>query len=403
MDKDRIKENIIIGASLILIATVIFTVAYMSYNLFIENKILKNISAENSDYLVKINEAINLIDKKYIDSEHLNKDDLVIGAIEGITSAVGDPYTRFVTNEEFNEMLAPSNEEYNGIGVHVIYDREKSGILVVGVMPNSEAESQGMEAGDIILKVNDIMLSEDSYNDAIDNIKGEENTTVKLTILKENGTVIQDEYTRRKTVITDLEYKIIDENIGYIKINSFGMDVSKLFKEAIKSLKDKKVTGIVIDVRDNPGGNLSEVVEIGKSILPKGEIVRVKYTDKEDKVYLSDGSSKLDIPLTVLINENSASASEIFTGSIKDLKAGTVIGMTTFGKGIVQSVELLNSGIGALSVTTSKYYTASGNEIHKKGIKPDIEIDLNKEDKEKIYVDFEDDIQLQKAIEVLKK
>ena len=403
MDKNRIKENIIIGSALILIAAVIFTVAYTSYNVFVENKILNNISTENSEELIKINEVLNVIDTKYIDSDHINKDDLVIGAIEGITAAVGDPYTRFVTNKEFSEMLVPNNEEYYGIGVHVIYDKKEKGILVVGVMPGSEAESQGMEAGDVILKVADIALNEEVYNEAIDAIKGEENTKVKLVIRKKDGTVIEDEYTRKKTFVTDLEYKVIDNNIGYVKINNFGIDVSKVFKEAIKDLESKNVSGITIDVRDNPGGNLTEVVEICKSILPKGEIVRVKYTDKEDKVYLSDGSSKLNVPLVVLVNENSASASEIFAGAVKDLKAGTIVGMTTFGKGIVQSVETLDSGIGAISVTTSKYYTASGNEIHKKGIVPDIELDLSKEAKEKIYIDFEEDIQLQKAIQILNK
>ena len=401
MDKNRLKENIIIGSSILLIGIVIFFACLTIYNLYIENKVLNSISNENSEYLSQINEAMNLLEDKYIDIKNVDKNELVIGAIEGLVASVDDPYTRFVSNEEFLDMITPSNEEYFGIGVHVVYDREKNGILIVGVMPGSEAESKGMKLGDIILQVNDIKLSADTYTKAIDAIKGEENTKVKLTILKENGKIIEEQYTRRKTVVTDIEFKTIENNIGYIKINSFGAGVSKEFEKALNKLKNK--AGLIIDLRNNPGGTLTEVVDIAESILPKGEIVRIKYTDKQDKVYYSDGSSKLNIPLIVLVNEDSASASEILAGAVKDLKGGTVVGTTTFGKGIVQSVEKLDSGIGAISITNSKYYTASGNEIHGKGIIPNIEIHLDEKVKDNIYLTFDEDIQLQKAIEIIKK
>lgn len=355
-------------------------------------------TGKNSEYMNRIQEAMVRIYSNYVDG--VDMETLVEGAISGMAKSTSDPYTRYVSQEEYSKMLVSGTEKYGGLGIHITYDEVSNGIMVLSVMPGSPALEEGMLAGDIIKKVGDTVVSADTYYDCVDKIKGEENSKVALTI--QRGTDVFDkEYTRKVIAVNNVESRVLDNNIGYIRILAFENNIADQFKTQYDKLRSQNISGLIIDLRNNPGGLLNEVVSIGRDILPKGDIVRLVYKNKSDKVYTSDGNNEINIPLVVLVNGNSASASEILAGAIKDSGKGTLVGTKTYGKGIVQTIERLSTE-GALSVTTSKYYTASGIEIHKNGIMPNIEVDLEEEYKNRFYVPESKDLQLQKAVEVIK-
>lgn len=345
----------------------------------------------------KIEEILSIIQNKYIDEVDVNE--LVDGAISGIVSAVDDNYTRYITQEEYEEMLVSGNEEYVGIGVHIAQNTKTGKMVIISVMPNSPAKDAGIISGDIVIKVDDIEVTKENYSESVDRLKGKEGTTATLTIERNNETITKN-VQRRKITSSNVESSVIDGKYGYIRILEFENNIYNQFKEEYNKLvNDNKVKGLIIDLRNNPGGIVSETVKIADLLCSEGKIVETIYRDGAKKVYMSDKDSA-SVPIVVIVNENSASAAEILAGAIKDLKQGTVIGKQTFGKGVVQSIVPLDSG-GAISVTTAKYYTASGTEIHGNGITPDIEVDISDRNAG-LTVDFKQDEQIKKAMELLK-
>ncbi len=344
----------------------------------------------------KIEEVLSIIQNKYMEDIDINK--LVDGAIEGIFDAVEDDYTRYISAEEYAEMLKEGNEEYVGIGVHIARNVKTGKMIIISVMPNSPAKEAGIISGDIVISIDGVEVTSDNYSESVNNLKGKEGTTAKL-VIQRGEEKIEKSVERRKITSNNVESSVIDNKYGYIRILEFENNIYNQFKDEYDSLiKDKKVEGLVIDVRNNPGGIVSETVKIADLLCGEGKIVETVYRDGSKKVYMSD-EEKASVPIVILVNENSASAAEILAGAIKDLKQGTIVGKKTFGKGIVQSIIPLNDG-GAVSVTTAKYYTASGVEIHGNGITPDIEVDISDENRG-LTVDFKKDEQLKKAIEVL--
>lgn len=395
INKNKIISISIIGSILIIVLGIVIVCGIIIIKPILSNS--KEVN--NNEYLNRIESVMKKIKDEYVDDIDFEK--LTEGAIKGMAQATGDPYTRYMTTKEYTELIESGDEKYNGLGIHITYDNINKGIIVLSLMPNSPAIEEGIEVGDLILKVNDLVVDTDNYYECVDGIKGAENTKVKLTI-KRNNNVFEGEYTRKKITANNIESKKMDNNIGYIKILSFENNIASQFKTEYDKLLSQNISGLIIDLRNNPGGLLTETVKIANNLLPKGEVVKLVYRDKKEKVYSSDGNSEIKIPLVVLVNERSASASEILAGSIKDSKKGTIIGMKTFGKGIVQTVEKLDIE-GALSLTTSKYYTASGVEIHKNGIEPNISVKLSDEYVNKLYIPVDKDTQLIKAIEVLKQ
>ncbi len=355
-------------------------------------------NTENAD-LKRIEEVINRISSKYIDE--IDKEKLIEGAIKGIASATDDVYTRYLSEEEYQEVITSGTEVYNGIGVHIVFDDSSNAIMVLGIMPDSPALKANLNIGDLITKVDDVEVSKDTYQECIDKLKGEEGSIVNIVLKKTDGSIEEKSITRAKINTNNVSSEVINNNIGYIKIWGFENDICNQFKEQYDKLRAKKVKGIILDLRNNPGGIVEETIEIAKLLLPKCDIVRLVYRDGNEKVYKCDGKNEIDIPLAVLVNSNSASAAEILSGAIKDSGKGVLIGNKTFGKGIVQSVEKLENGKGALSITTAKYYTASGVEIHKNGIEPNIEVNLSDDLKNVIAIPKDKDSQLQKAIEYI--
>ena len=405
-NSNKINKIKIITISLIISITIVITVVILACIYLIskniiasDNKIQSTKLSNKNEYVNAITEAVDMIKDKYIDIYDIDDDEMLDNVLSSIASSVGDPYTRYITDEEYNEMLTSGTEEYSGIGIHLTYDKEKDAIIILGIMPNSPALEADLKVGDYIVQVEENIVTYKNYYKCVDIMKGEENTDVKLVISRD-GNLIDKKITRRKIKVNNVESEILDGNIGYIKILQFENDIYNQFKAEYDELISKNVKGLVIDVRNNPGGLVSETIKILDLLLPKGEVLRLEYRDGRSKVYKCSTNDQIQIPLTVLVNGSSASASEILASAIKDSKKGVIIGTKTYGKGIVQEIEKLSTR-GALSITVAKYYTSSGIEINKNGIEPDITVDLSDELKKQSVVSKEDDLQLKKAIEYI--
>ena len=347
----------------------------------------------------RIQEVMSLIEEKSMEDVDVNN--LVDGAIAGIIEATGDPYARYLTDEEYNEETTEDGREYSGIGIHISMSAKTGEMTIISVMAGSSAKDAGIISGDIIIKVEGDVVTANNYNEMVDKIKGEEGTLVNITV-KRNGEEIDKSVIRKKILVSYIESSVIDGNIGYIRILEFEKGVYNKFKVEYDDLiNNKNIKGLIIDVRNNPGGIVSETVQMADLICDEGKILEIDYRDGTKKVYTSDSKNKITVPLVILVNENSASASEILAGAVKDLKQGVLVGKTTFGKGIIQSVIKLESA-GAISITTAKYYTASGLVIHGNGIEPNVVIDMPKDRSEELVLDRNQDIQLQEGIRIIK-
>ncbi len=343
----------------------------------------------------KMKEIQSLIDNYYYLNE-VTTEDLETGIYNGMLDATGDKYADYFTYEELVDMLQSTEGVYYGIGATVQLDTTGY-VRIAGTIAGSPAEAQGLRENDIIYMVDGEDLYGYSLEEAVALIRGEEGTSVDLTIIRE-GEEMEFTIVRAKVENPTVTYEMKEDNIGYIRISEFDDVTVNQFKEALASVKEQGAQGLIIDLRSNPGGLLSAVVSIAQEILPKGLIVYTENKAGERDEYSCDGSKELDIPLVVLVNGNSASASEILSGAIKDYGIGTLVGTKTYGKGIVQQVMSLSDNT-AVKLTVSAYYTPKGNNIHGTGIEPDVEIELDAD----AYYDEGIDNQLDKAIEVLKE
>lgn len=358
------------------------------------------IANENGIPLAKINKIENLIDQYYLFDIDKNKQQE--GAVEGYVKSLGDPYSEFLTKEEMDSLNQQTEGEYAGVGI-VVTPSETGAITVVSAIKGSPAFEKGIKKDDIILKINGKDYNASQMNDAVKVMKGKPNTDVKLTIARmENKTskIFDVNITRRMISLTTVNSQKIGD-IGYINITQFDRKTDKEFIEQYENLKKQNVKSIVLDLRNNPGGLLDSTVKIADYLLPQGVIVKTVDKNKKEDVQKSD-SSEQNLPMVVLVNGSSASASEILTGALKDYKKATIVGEKTFGKGIVQTIIPMDKGEG-LKLTISEYFSPNGNKIHKQGVKPDVEIKLDEKAKG-IGVEFmKEDNQLQKALEILNK
>ena len=349
------------------------------------------ISNEVSDYYKELDERFSKVNSIYdtvMEEYYIEPDttDLEDGMCKGLMSGLGDPYSAYMTEEEYNTWLESVTGEFEGIGISFTTD-EKGNYVVVSVFSDTPAEKAGLKEGDILLgadgKVYDTM---DALSAAI---KGKRGTKVTVTY-ERDGKVHDVDIIRDKIEETSVESKMLDDNIGYIAVSSFAEDTAEDFKVELESFESKNVKGLVIDLRNNGGGLVNVCSEIADMLLGECTIVSMEDRNGEESVLTSD-EEKTDITYVILVNENSASASEILAGAVKDNTENPLVGVTTFGKGIVQTSGQLDDG-SALELTTMQYFSPDGNEIHKKGVEPDY-IVKNTETEDK---------QLNKAIELLK-
>lgn len=389
-----VKKIIIVIISCLFCIIVAIAIALVLFSQF--KKINKN-SDDYSAYMTRIEDALKMVKSKYI--EDVDMDKLVDGAVTGIAESTGDPYTRYMDEDEYKELLNGGNDTYGGLGIHISYDSETGGIIILGIMPDAPALEADLKIGDIILSVDGTMVNSKTYYDCVDKLKGDPDTSVSL-IIKRDGEALEKTVKRKTITPNNVESEVMDGNIGYIRIWSFDNNVYNQFKAEYDKLKTKNVSGLIIDVRNNPGGLVSDTVSILKEMLPKCDIVKLVYKDQSERVYKCDGNNQIKIPVAVLVNSMSASASEILASAIKDSGVGVLVGTKTYGKGIVQEIQQLD-GKGALSITVAKYYTASGVEIHKNGIEPNIAVDVSQEYSKSYTIPRNKDSQLIKAIEYI--
>ncbi|MHC6181135.1 S41 family peptidase [Clostridium sp. JNZ X4-2] len=335
---------------------------------------------------------------KYYDGP-INDNTLVEGAIKGMTSSLNDPYTVFMNKKEYDDFNVQTEGNYSGIGVQVI--TKDNNIVIAGVFDNSPSKKAGIIVNDIIQKVNGTAVSGKDVDRAVSLMKGEENTEVTLTLYRKNKGSFDVKVNRQKIDISTVTGEMLQGNIGYIQVSMFDENTAKSFKNQLDKLKDQGMKSLIVDLRDNPGGLLDQCVDMVSNFVPKDKVI-VSTVDKYNnkKEYKSKGGNFNNLPLTILTNGNTASASEIFSGAVRDYKLGTLVGEKTYGKGVVQTV--LDTGDGtALKVTISKYYTPNGENIHKKGIKPDVKVVYPETLKSSPY-DRNKDPQFNKALDIAK-
>lgn len=390
-------------AGTILVVTVGLGVNKLIPNTIFDNNNVKKTedgtSKDVDEVLEKLQGIDNLINRYYI--EDVDENDLIEGMYKGYVAGIGDPYSTYYTVDEYKALMDSSSGIYYGIGATVSQDVTTGIIRIIKPFVSSPAYEAGLLPEDILYKVDGEEVTGIDLTEVVSKIKGPEGTTTTLTIIREGvDEELEIEVTRRKIEVPTIEHTMLDSNIGYIAISEFDKVTVDQFLSAVEELEEKGQRGLIIDVRNNPGGLLDSVTKMLDRLLPEGLIVYTedKYGNREE--IKSNASDYFDKPLVVLTNGNSASASEIFAGAIQDYGIGKVVGTNTFGKGIVQSIFPLPDDT-AVKVTVSKYFTPNGRDIHEVGIAPDVEVELDEELRKQVVIEKEKDNQLQKGIEVL--
>jgi len=351
----------------------------------------------------KLAEIRNVIDKNF--SGEIDEEKLKDGMYAGYVNGLNDKYSYYMDKDYFAEFLTDSEGSYVGIGVTTTIDPKDGRIKIESIFEGSSVVQSGIVVGDKIISVEDMAVNYNNYTEAVKLLRGVPNTKVKITIFRESTSeTFEAEVTRKNIDVPTINSELLEDNIGYIRIGEFDRVTYDQYTNALDNLKKRGAKRLIIDLRNNPGGLLDTVVKITDTLVPKGIITYVE--DKYgEKTYEYSDDNCINMPLVILVNGNSASASEVLSGAVKDFGVGKLVGETTFGKGIVQNIFKLSDGSG-IKVTIAKYYTPNGICIHGKGIKPDYEIKDEKTlsaDFKSVNIPHSEDIQLQKGIEVVKE
>ncbi len=398
LKKEKNEKNSKVKCAIKIICVVILT-ALITY--FATIKITLKSYLNSSNTTIYLATKLNLIKQK-LQSEYIydiDESKMIEDAVKGYVQGVDDKYTQYLSKEDMQDLLEDTSGSYVGIGVYMADNTADNTIMIIGVIEGSVAEQAGLQTGDIIKKVNGVEYKGDQLDSVSNVIKGEEGTNVTITILRENE---EKEFniTRSSVKIKTVSFKMID-NKAYIKISSFNDGTAKEFKEAYEELKNNNPKGLIIDLRNNGGGLVTESLEIAETMVEKGNTLLITTNkDEKEKIEKSKENPTITIPVIILINQNTASASEILAGSLKDNCNYKIIGTKSYGKGVIQTIYSFSDGSG-LKVTTEEYFTPNHNTINKIGIMPDIEVNLDEEWQNISNIPYENDNQLQEAIKCL--
>lgn len=405
-DKDKYPENRFPGAGRFSagVLTGVLAAVLIMCSVWGVRQVISNIrggdyTSENvseSDVDDKLDLISSLIEDYYLYEDDIDKEDLIDGIYSGYAGALGDPYTEYYDEEETEALYESTSGEFSGIGATMSQSLDSGEITISNVYEDSPADKAGMKSGDIIYKVDGRSVSGQDLETVVSWIKGERGTDVVIHVLR-NGEELELTATRDIIEVQTVSHEMKDGQIGYILISEFDSVTYDQFVAALDDLESQGMQGLVIDLRGNPGGNLTTVTDMLKLLLPEGTIVSTKDKYGNTEEITCDGKHEFTKPLAVLVNQYSASAAEIFSGAIQDYGTGTIVGMTTYGKGVVQQLMDLGNGT-CLKVTIAEYYTPSGRSINGTGVTPDVEVEYEYDENNP-----EADNQLDKALEVVRE
>ena len=389
MKNKEFKKGIAIGVASTLVVTGTVFASYQKM-LFPKGNALSDVKT-----VQKLNYLEELIDEEYLDEK--DESSLREGLYAGLLAGLKDPYSTYYTAEQYKELNTSNEGSYVGIGA-VLQKDDAGGAKIIQLYEGGPGEQAGLKKGDVIKAVDGADVTDKETSDIASMVRDSEKDSVMLTIQRENEEKTRDVKVEIRDVeIQTVSHEMLSEDTGYIRISEFSEVTSDQYKKAFADLKDQGMKKLVVDLRDNPGGLLTAVCGVLRQILPEGLIVYTEDKNGKREEETCDGKNKLDMPLAVLVNGNSASASEIFAGAVKDYGIGTIVGTTTYGKGVVQTIHSLTDG-SAVKITIAKYFTPKGNDINKKGITPDVEAELSGDITDWTELTHKEDTQLQTAL-----
>lgn len=365
----------------------------------IDNIFFLNSSESDSKTITALNSIRAIIDQYYLGEKDEQK--LMEGAIKGYVAGLEDPYSEYITTEEMEEYTTQLIGNYVGIGIYMVENTEYNLIQVLTPIEGSPAAEAGILPGDFIKTIDGVEYTAGDMTVAANEIKGKEGTKVKLVIIRDNKE-LEFELTRRTVLTNPISEAILENNIGYLEVSSFDKGTAEQFKEKFEELQKQGIKSLIIDLRNNGGGIVTEALDIADYITEKGEKLLITI-DKNSKQEISKSKQSpiVNMPVVILVNENTASASEILAGALKDLNKATIVGIKTYGKGVIQQILTLTDGSG-LKLTIEEYFTPNKNKINGVGIEPDEKIELPENVENPLLLERKDDTQLDKAIEILK-
>lgn len=402
MEKDkkyRIYKTIMMLAIVIFITFMVTSISLYTY--FTKNPIIlvSNTKSTQNDIANKLENYRQIIEKYYLGE--IDDTKLEEGAIKGYIEGLGDPYTEYISKEDMKDYLEDTMGNFVGIGIYMVKNTQYDRIQVLSTIKGSPAEKIGIQAGDLIISVDGVEYKADDMTTASNNIKGEEGTKVIIELLR--GTQnIKYEIIREKVKVNQVEGKVLSNNIGYIQFTSFDETTAEDFKAKYQELAKQGIQSLIIDLRNNGGGIVNQALEIADYIATKDSVLLYE-VDKNSKETVRKAKTDpiINMPIIILTNENTASASEILAGALKDLGKAKTVGTTTYGKGVIQQILKLSDGSG-IKITIEEYQTPNKNKINKVGIEPDEKVELPDSVESVFNVKESEDTQLQKAIEMLK-
>ena len=400
MEKEKKFKVYKIVMLVILSVFITFMITSISlYTYFTKNPISLSAKTNNKDISKKLNQYREIIDKYYLGDVDETK--LEEGAIKGYIEGLDDPYTEYISKEDMDSYLDDTMGNFVGIGIYMIKNTKYDKIQVLSTIKGSPAEEAGIQSGDLILSVDGIEYKADDMTAVSNKIKGEEGTKVTVELLRGSEN-IKYELTRSKVKVNQVEGKVLSNDIGYIKFTSFDETTAEDFKKQYQELAKKNIKSLIIDLRNNGGGIVDQALEIADYIADKDSVLLYE-VDKNNKETVRKAKTDpiINMPIVILTNENTASASEILAGALKDLGKAKTVGTTTYGKGVIQQILKLNDGSG-LKITIEEYQTPNKNKINKVGIEPDEKVELPDSVESIFTIKESEDTQLQKAIDMLK-
>lgn len=392
MNNNEFKKGIAVGVAATLIVT---GTGFAGYQ-----KIMfpKGSALSDTKTVQKLNYLESLINEEYL--EEKEEDSLREGLYAGLMSGLNDPYSTYYTAEQYKELNTSNEGSYVGIGAVLQKDKD-GGAKIVQLYEGGSGEQAGLKKGDVLKAIDGEDVTEKETSDIASMIRESDKDSVTLTIQRNEETK-EIKVEIRDVEIQTVSHEMLDDETGYIRISEFSEVTSNQYKKAFEDLQDKGMKKLVVDLRDNPGGLLTAVCDVLRQILPEGLIVYTEDKNGKKEEEKCDGKSELAMPLAVLVNGGSASASEIFAGAVKDYGIGTIVGTTTYGKGVVQTIQPLSDG-SAVKITIAKYFTPKGNDINKKGIAPDVGAELSEDSTDWTELTHEEDTQLQAALKEIRQ